>query len=166
MKISRFTVLGQCHMDLTYMEWILHTRKGCAGIRCNYVVEGLQKNLPELSAITLFNLAAQIEEILPTAEDILTRFPPVFEGQVFEGLGRLGEEYEIKPIPDALLYSLFTPHHVPLPMKTKVTEELACLEAMGVISEVDQLTPWCAGMHMMVVPKLWIYPHLRQLETA
>ena len=65
---------------------------------------------------------------------------------MFEELGTQDEEYEIKLKPDAVLYSLFRCCHVPLPMRTKVTEELAHMEAMGVISKVDQPKPWCIGM--------------------
>ena len=78
--------------------------------------------------------------------DIHRKFP-----RVFEGLGQFGEEYEIKLKPGAMPYSLFSPRHVPLPLRTKVAEELSRMEALGVISKVDQPTPWCAGM--VVVPK-------------
>ena len=39
----------------------------------------------------------------------------------------------------------------PLPLRPKVEEELARMEEMGVISKVNEPTPWCAGM--VVVPK-------------
>ena len=39
----------------------------------------------------------------------------------------------------------------PLPLPPKVAQELAKMEAKGVISKVDEPTPWCAGM--VVVPK-------------
>jgi transposase InsO family protein len=71
--------------------------------------------------------------------------------KIFEGLGTLGEEYQIKLKEDATPYLLYTPRNVPLPLREKVKEELERMEAMGVISKVDQPTPWCAGM--VVVPK-------------
>jgi len=80
------------------------------------------------------------------AADIRQRFP-----KVFEGLGNLGEEFEIKLKPNATPYALFTPRHVPLPLRPKVEEELARMEEMGVISKVDKPTSWCAGM--VVIPK-------------
>ena len=42
--------------------------------------------------------------------------------EVIEGLGNLREEHEIKLKPNAKLYSLYTPRHVPLSLRTKVTE--------------------------------------------
>lgn len=70
---------------------------------------------------------------------------------MFEGLGTLGEEYTIKLKDDATPYSLYTPRKLPLPLREKVKEKLERIEAMGVIYEVDQPTPWCAGM--VVIPK-------------
>ena len=48
-------------------------------------------------------------------------------------------------------HALFTPRHVPLPLRPQVEDELKRMETMGVISKVDEPTPWCAGM--VVVPK-------------
>ena len=53
--------------------------------------------------------------------------------------------------PDATPHALFTPRHVPLPLRTKVQAELTRIETLGVISKVDTPTPWCA--EMVVVPK-------------
>jgi len=80
-------------------------------------------------------------QLLKESNHFREKFP-----QVFQGLGNLGEEYKIKLTPDAKPYSLFTPRHVPLPLCSKVTEELNKMEAMGVISKVIEPTPWCAGM--------------------
>ena len=111
-----------------------------------FVVTGLKTNLLGLPAITALNIAARVDSTTSTPTDIRERFP-----RVFSGLGNLGEPYKIKLKPDAKPYALFTPRHVPLPLRTKVSEELARMEAMGVISKVDEPTPWCAGM--VVVPK-------------
>ena len=40
---------------------------------------------------------------------------------------------------------------MPLPLRPKVQEELNQVESLGVISKVDEPTPWCAGM--VEVPK-------------
>ncbi len=66
---------------------------------------------------------------------------------VFQGLGNLGEEYEIKLKGGAKPYSLMAPRHIALPLK----EELSRMESLGVISKVDKPTQWCAGI--VVVPK-------------
>jgi transposase InsO family protein len=70
---------------------------------------------------------------------------------VFQGLGNMGEPYDIKLKPDANPYALFTPRNIPLPLRPNVEEELRRMEELGVISKVDVPTPWCAGM--VVVPK-------------
>ena len=44
-----------------------------------------------------------------------------------------------------------TPRRIPLPMKSKVKEELNKMEKLGVIRKVDNPTNWCAGM--VTVPK-------------
>ena len=48
-------------------------------------------------------------------------------------------------------HALFTARHVPLPLRPKVKDKLEKMEAMGVITKVDEPTPWCAGM--VVAPK-------------
>ena len=115
-----------------------------------YVVSGLKTNLLGLPAITALNLAARIDTTAQDEtdkdEDVRKQFP-----MVFKGLGNLGEEYSIRLKEDATHYSLFTPRHVPLPQRAQVQEELKRMEAMGVISKVDEPTQWCAGM--VVVPK-------------
>ena len=69
---------------------------------------------------------------------------------VFNGFENLGEEYEIKLKPDAKPYAIYSLRNVPLPL-TKRVQELNRMESMGVISKVEEPTPWCAGM--VVVPK-------------
>ena len=113
-----------------------------------YVVDGLKTNLLGLPTITALELAATCR-VNATAEanaEVQDRFP-----SVFQGLGNLGEEYEIRLKEGATPHSLFAPRHVPLPLRPKVQEELDRMESIGVISKVDEPTPWCAGM--VVVPK-------------
>ena len=58
---------------------------------------------------------------------------------------------EIQLKPDAQPFAIMTPRRIPLPMKSKVKEELARMEKLGVIRKVDKPTNWCAGM--VTVPK-------------
>ena len=119
-----------------------------------FVIDGLKTNLLGLPAISALGLAVRVdaaESDSPnaTAEipaDVMQQFP-----SVFQGLGNLGEEYEICLKPDATPHSLFAPRHVPLPLRPKVKTELDRMETIGVITKVDEPTPWCAGM--VVVPK-------------
>ncbi len=75
--------------------------------------------------------------------DIKDCFP-----KAFNGLGILGEEYEIKL---GCPYAINAPLNVPIPLRPKVQEEINRMEKIGVIRKVSQPTPWCAGM--VVVPK-------------
>ena len=99
-----------------------------------------------LPAITSLNLAARINNLNALQDEVLDQFP-----SVFQGLGTLGEEYEIQLKSDAKPFSLYTARNVPLPLRQNVLQELNRMESIGVISKVDQPTPWCAGM--VVVPK-------------
>ena len=105
-----------------------------------FVVDGLP-------AIAALNLAVRLDASVKHKPDVHAEKYP----SVFQGLGNLGEEYEIKLKSDATPYSLFAPRHIPLPLRPKVQEKLTRMESIGVISKVDELTPWCAGM--VVVPK-------------
>ena len=79
-------------------------------------------------------------------EDVRRLFP-----SVFRGLGTLGDTYQIKLKEGAIPHSIYTPRTVPLPLRGKVREELQRMEVMGVISKIQDPTPWCAGM--VIVPK-------------
>ena len=113
-----------------------------------YVMEGLKNNLLGLPAITALNLAVRVDAT--TTDNIDTEIREQFSS-LFKGLGNLGEEYDIKLKEDVKPHAIFTPRHVPLPLRTKVQQELGRMENMGVISKVDEPTTWCAGM--VVVPK-------------
>ena len=117
-----------------------------------YVIDGLKTNLLGLPAIEALQLAVRVASVtkadsgLSSAAGVERQFP-----SIFTGLGNLGEEYEISLKPGATPYSLYTPRNVALPLRPKVQEELNRMEALGVISKVEEATPWCAGM--VVVPK-------------
>ena len=114
-----------------------------------YVVKDLKVNLLGLPAIMSLHLLSQVNSTTtehPTAEHIRQRFP-----SLFQGLGNLGGEYNIKMQNDVRPYALFTPRNVPIPLRAKVKDELNRMEQLGVIRKVTEPTPWCAGM--VVVPK-------------
>ena len=78
--------------------------------------------------------------------DILKIFP-----KVFTRLGTLGGEYIIRLKEDACLFALYTPRSILFSLQNQVQDELSWMETLGVISKVNDPTPWCAGM--VVVPK-------------
>eukprot|EP00731_Ephydatia_muelleri_P022771 Em0015g354a len=105
-----------------------------------YVVKNLKVNLLGLPAVIALALVAKVDA-LSTKPGVAGQFP-----SLFQGLGSLGEPYQIKLQPDAKPFALFTARHVPLPLRDKVKQELEKMVDLGVISKVDVPTPWCAGM--------------------
>ena len=132
------TVLGQFTGTLRHQD-----RSSSQTI---FVVRGLKTNLLGLPAITSLQLLQRINATHAADTDIRKRFQ-----KVFTGLGTLGEEYQIQLREGAMPYALYTPRNVPIRLRGKVREELERMEAAGVISKVDEPTPWCAGM--VTVPK-------------
>ena len=128
-----------------FTKKITHTKTKSSSREVIYVVRGLESNLLGFSAIQNLRLIKRVDSVGIT-DTVKQRF-----AKVFKGLGTLGEEYKIQLKENATPYSLYTPRNVPLPLREKVKEELERMESMGVISKVDQPTPWCAGM--VVVPK-------------
>lgn len=71
--------------------------------------------------------------------------------ELFEGLGKFDGEYHIAMKKDAKPYSVSVPRRIPIPLRKQVKEELDRMVKAGVISPIEEPTPWCAGM--VVVPK-------------
>ena len=117
------------------------SHNGEAATQRVFVVDVLKTNLLGLPAITVLGLAIRRDTLDAASHDIRKQF-----SSVFQGLGNLGEEFEIYLKPDAAPHSLFSPRYVPLPLRSKVKDELERMEKLGVIAKVDQPTPWCAGM--------------------
>ena len=111
-----------------------------------YVVKGLKNNLLGLPAILSLNLATRLQQIEESTA-VQDNFP-----NLFRGLGSIGEEYEIRLKDDVKPRALSTARNVPLPLRTKVQEELERMQSLGVISPVDEPSPWCAGMVVVSKP--------------
>lgn len=109
-----------------------------------YVVSGLRKPLLGRPAIEALGIVSLVEPVL--RDDVAKRFP-----KLFQGLGRLKDNYTIKLRDDVKPFALTTPRRVALPLLPKVRAELQRMEDLGVISKVEEPTEWCAGM--VVVPK-------------
>ena len=122
----------------------IHTTSSYRGRQCIqpvFIMKHLQHNLLGLPAIQALQVLAQVHAVsTPIMEQYLG---------LFTGLGTFkGSSYEIKIKlkPEAKSFALFTPRNVPLPLGKKVQEELVQMETMGVISQVEEPAPWCAGM--------------------
>ena len=136
--MAPLTVLGQFTANLTFRQ-----------ITCKqtvFVVKDLKNNLLGLPAIASLNLISRINSVHCSADEVMKLYP-----HLFQGLGSLGEEYEIKLKEGAKPFSLYTARNVPLPLRRKVQNELRRMESLGVIFPVSEPSPWCSGM--VVVPK-------------
>jgi len=109
-----------------------------------FVVDDLKHNLLGLPAIIALQLVTRLESIQgekPAEYNTwLKRFP-----KVFQGLGKLSGEYNIQLRPDAKPHAVYTPRHIPLPLRPQVAEELQRMEEAGVISKVTELPPGVLG---------------------
>ena len=112
-----------------------------------FVVTGLKNNLLGLPAIEALGLVVRIDTV---SGDYKSKIVAKYQS-LFQGLGTMGEPYKILLTPEAKPVSLFAPRRVPIPLREQVLKELNRMESLGIISKVDTLTPWCAGM--VVVPK-------------
>ena len=70
---------------------------------------------------------------------------------LFNGLGKMEGPYTITLKENAQPFAVNVPRRVALPLMEKAKRELKRMEALGVISKVEQPTDWCAPM--VVVPK-------------
>ena len=111
-----------------------------------FVVKGLQNNLLGLPAIQALSLIKKLQVVTLSGSFIKQSYP-----NLFTGLGTLGEEYTIKLKQSAVPYALHTARRIPIPLQKKVEEELLRMQTIGIISLVEDPSPWCAGM--VVVPK-------------
>ena len=109
-----------------------------------YVVRGFRTALLGKPAIEALGVVTLVQPILK--EDVEKEF-----SDLFEGLGRLRDNYQIKLKEGAQPFSLTTPRRVAVPLLPKVKAELQRMENMDVISKIEKPTEWCAGM--VVVPK-------------
>ena len=81
-------------------------------------MKGLRSNLFGLPAIRTLSLATRLDETVAEST------PPLSATYIhdrfrknFQGLGNLGEEYEVKLKPGTTRFALFTPRRVALPLR-------------------------------------------------
>lgn len=112
-----------------------------------YVVDGLKIPLAGRATIRQLNLISELNAVTTKSRnEIIERFP-----ELFNKLGHIKGTYQIKLEDDAKPFSINTPRRVPIPLLSKVKNQLEKMETDGVISKVNEPTDWCAGM--VVVPK-------------
>ena len=111
-----------------------------------YVVRNLHRHLLGRPAIDALGLAVRVGAIFSGDTSPVQLFP-----KMFQGLGKLQGEYEIKLRPDFKPFAISVPRRVAVPLLGNVREEIERMERLGVITKVVVPTDWCAGM--VVVPK-------------
>ena len=139
---------GPCKSKL-YGLGILQAKLRLNGESCGediHVVEHLETPLFGRSACLALDTVAKVVTVTQSADDYKARFP-----NVFNGLGRMDGEYEIKMTPCHEPFNQTTPRGVPIPLLPNVKDELDRMETMGVIDKVDAATEWCSPI--AVVPK-------------
>ena len=80
-------------------------------------------------------------------DSIVKQFP-----ELFQGLGRLKDNYKIQLLSEAKPFPFTTSRCVAVPLLPKVKAELERMEKLGVISKVATPTEWCAGMVVVRKP--------------
>ena len=146
LKESTKVLYGPAHQPLKVLGQFSGTLSNghVSSMQTVFVVKDLKTNLLGLPAINALQLISRV--YATSSQSIKERFKGVFQG-----LGTIGNEYRIKLKDGAVPHAIHTARNVPIPLRTKVQEELDRMEALGVISKVEEPTPWCAGM--VVVPK-------------
>ena len=122
----------------------LTSKQGASTRTSAFVIKGAINNLlgkREISDLNIINVVGNIH-----SDNIISRFPALFDG-----LGTVGEEFDIKLTPGGSAYKLSVPRRIPLGLREKVREELVRMETLGVISSIEEDTDWCAGI--VVAPK-------------
>ena len=142
------TLLGPAHQKLKVLGQFQGTLSNghISTTQSIYVIQGLVNYLLGLPAIVVLQLLQRLDSVVEEALAIQSRYKAVFTG-----LGTIGDDYQISLKEGAKAHALHTPRHVPIPLRDKVRVELNRMEAMGVISKIDESTEWCAGM--VIVPK-------------
>ncbi|UYV61508.1 hypothetical protein LAZ67_1005103 [Cordylochernes scorpioides] len=95
-----------------------------------YVIRRLSEPLLSRRACELLNLARRIE-VVATRINPIKEFP-----EVFEGLGQIGNPYEIKLKPGAKPYAVHTPRRVPIPLMEKLKTRLEELDKDQILTKI------------------------------
>ncbi|UYV72531.1 K02A2.6-like [Cordylochernes scorpioides] len=95
-----------------------------------YVIRRLIEPLLSRRACELLNLARRIE-VVATRINPIKEFP-----EVFEGLGQIGNPYEIKLKPGAKPYAVHTPRRVPIPLMEKLKTRLEELDKDQILTKI------------------------------
>ncbi|CAB4021658.1 Hypothetical predicted protein, partial [Paramuricea clavata] len=103
--------------------------------------------LPSSNELNLIQRVHNIESSNDqTTEEILEKYE-----YLFEGIGTLPGEYEIK-IEEPVSPAIYPPRRIPHLLKDKIKDELNRMEARGIITKVEQPTKWVNPMVVVKKP--------------
>ncbi len=120
---------GQDSLQVKGMCTVKISTKSKTTTQYIYVISGLKMALPGRPAIHALGIISRIDTVnLDGLESVKRQFP-----DLFQGLGKMQGEYDISLKPDAKPFSLSTPHRIPLPLMSKVKQELEHMENQGII---------------------------------
>ena len=131
------------------------SHNGRESIETIFVVAGLRTNLLGLPAIMALKLVARLEAV--SVASVVDKFPALFEG-----LGNLGEPFDIRLQPGARPYALFIPRNIPIPLRQRVRQELDRMLLLGVIRCSFTMVCW----HGYCSEKEWICVDFRHLNSS
>ena len=87
--------------------------------------------------------------------------------KLFRDMGCMNGDYHIQLKLDTQPYAVYTPRRIPLPLMSKVKDDIDRLLSLGVIERVDVPTKWCAPI--VVAPKgprIRLYVNLSRLNDS
>ncbi|XP_054281249.1 uncharacterized protein K02A2.6-like [Macrosteles quadrilineatus] len=137
-KKERINILGTLRLKLEH--------KGVSVYDLAYISEEITVPLLSRRSCEELNLVRRIFSVDSHDIDWATKYP-----NLFQGLGNMKGEYKIEMKENAVPYAISTPRVVPIPLKTKVKEQLDDMLEKGVIVPVERyqcvnVTDWCAPM--------------------
>ncbi|XP_054281188.1 uncharacterized protein K02A2.6-like [Macrosteles quadrilineatus] len=132
-KKERINILGTLRLKLEH--------KGVSVYDLAYISEEITVPLLSRGSCEELNLVRRIFSVDSHDIDWATKYP-----NLFQGLGNMKGEYKIEMKENAVPYAISTPRVVPIPLKTKVKEQLDDMLEKGVIVPVEHATDWCAPM--------------------
>ena len=148
----QLNVLGRKSLSITY--------QGRSANQNVYIIRDLKNNLLGLPVIRKPEMLLHVYSV---NKSIISLYP-----SLFTGLGTFTQTYTIKLKPNSKPFAINAPRNIPLPLRSKVQSELQCMQHLGVISPVQEPTPWCAAI--VVVPKdstaVWICVDLKLLNES
>ncbi|XP_054267072.1 uncharacterized protein K02A2.6-like [Macrosteles quadrilineatus] len=132
-KKEQINILGTLRLKLEH--------KGVSVYDLAYISEEITVPLLSRRSCEELNLVRRIFSVDSHDIDWATKYP-----NLFQGLGNMKGEYKIEMKENAVSYAISTPRVVPIPLKTKVKEQLDDMLEKGVIVPVEHATDWCAPM--------------------